>query len=95
MVDQNEITGARLVSKVTTKKYADNWNKIFKKQGITLTEEELANVEIIADIVQHHHHDKKQTIKPISDAIAYDSDSSNDNLPPNYDSRSSYTREST
>jgi len=68
MVDQNEITGARLVSKVTTKKYADNWDKIFNK---------------------------KQTIKPISDAIAYDSDSSNDNLPLNYDSRSSYTREST
>ena len=68
MVDQNEITGARLVSKATTKKYADNWDKIFNK---------------------------KQTIKPLSDAIAYDSDSSNDNLPPNYDSRSSYTREST
>ena len=68
MVDQNEITGARLVYKVTTKKYADNWDKIFNK---------------------------KQTIKPISDAIAYDSDSSNDNLPSNYDSRSSYTREST
>lgn len=38
---------------------------------------------------------KKQTIKLISDTIAYDSDSSNDNLPTNYDSRSSYTREST
>ena len=64
MVDQNEITGARLVSKVTTKKYADNWDKIFKKQGITLTEEELANVLIIEDIVTHHR--KKKNSDDIS-----------------------------
>jgi hypothetical protein len=59
MAGKNDITGDRLINKVLTKEGEENWDRIFKKQGITLTEEELANVEIIADIVQHHH-DKKQ-----------------------------------
>jgi len=59
MVSRNNITGDRLINKRLSKEGEDNWDRIFKKQGITLTEEELANVEIIADIVQHHH-DKKQ-----------------------------------
>ena len=59
MATKNEITGDSLINKRLSKEGEDNWDKIFKKQGIKLTEEELANVEIIADIVQHHH-DKKQ-----------------------------------
>jgi hypothetical protein len=38
--------------------FEDNWDKIFKKEGITLTEEELANVLIIEDIVKHHRKKK-------------------------------------
>jgi hypothetical protein len=38
--------------------FEDNWDKIFKKEGITLTEEELANVLIIEDIVTHHRKKK-------------------------------------
>ena len=34
--------------------FESNWDKIFKKEGINLTEEELANVLIIEDIVTHH-----------------------------------------
>jgi len=59
MATKNDITGARLINKRLSKEGEDNWDRIFKKQGITLTEEELANVEIIADIVQHHHDKKK------------------------------------
>ena len=59
MSNRNDITGDRLINKRLSKEGEDNWDRIFKKQGITLTEEELANVEIIADIVQHHN-DKKQ-----------------------------------
>jgi Mn-containing catalase len=59
MASKNDITGDRLINKTLSKQGEENWDRIFKKQGITLTEEELANVEIIADIVQHHH-DKKQ-----------------------------------
>jgi hypothetical protein len=58
MVSRNNITGDRLINKRLSKEGEDNWDRIFKKQGITLTEEELANVEIIADIVQHHHDNK-------------------------------------
>ena len=36
-----------------------NWDNIFKKEGINLTEEELANVLIIEDIVTHHHKKKR------------------------------------
>jgi hypothetical protein len=57
-MSKNDITGDSIRSKPLSKEAEDNWDRIFKKQGITLTEEELANVEIIADIVQHHH-DKK------------------------------------
>ena len=39
--------------------FEDNWDKIFKKEGINLTEEELANVLIIEDIVTHHHKKKR------------------------------------
>jgi len=59
MSNRNDITGDRLINKRLSKEGEENWDRIFKKQGITLTEEELANVEIIADIVQHHY-DKKQ-----------------------------------
>jgi hypothetical protein len=59
MSNKNDITGDRIINKKLSKEGEDNWDRIFKKQGITLTEEELANVEIIADIVQHHH-DKKE-----------------------------------
>ena len=38
--------------------FEDNWDKIFKKEGITLTEEELANVLIIEDIITHHRKKK-------------------------------------
>ncbi len=38
--------------------FESNWDKIFKKENINLTEEELANVLIIEDIVKHHR--KKQ-----------------------------------
>ena len=58
MSNRNDITGDRLINKRLSKEGEDNWDRIFKKQGITLTEEELANVEIIADIVQHHHDNK-------------------------------------
>ena len=61
MVAKNEITGDTIINKKLSKEGEENWDRIFKKQGITLTEEELANVEIIADIVQHHH-DKKKLI---------------------------------
>ena len=44
--------------------FEDNWDKIFKKEGITLTEEELANVLIIEDIVKHHR--KKQNSEDVS-----------------------------
>jgi hypothetical protein len=44
--------------------FEDNWDKIFKKEGITLTEEELANVLIIEDIVKHHR--KKQNSDDVS-----------------------------
>jgi hypothetical protein len=44
--------------------FEDNWDKIFKKEGITLTEEELANVLIIEDIVKHHR--KKQNSPDVS-----------------------------
>lgn len=57
-MSKNDITGDSIRSKPLSKEAEENWDRIFKKQGITLTEEELANVEIIADIVQHHH-DKK------------------------------------
>jgi len=39
--------------------FEDNWDNIFKKEGINLTEEELANVLIIEDIVTHHHKKKR------------------------------------
>jgi hypothetical protein len=38
--------------------FEDNWDKIFKKEGINLTEEELANVLIIEDIITHHRKKK-------------------------------------
>jgi hypothetical protein len=57
-MSKNDITGDSIRSKPLSKEAEDNWDRIFKKQGITLTEEELADVEIIADIIQHHH-DKK------------------------------------
>jgi hypothetical protein len=60
-MSKNDITGDSIRSKPLSKEAEDNWDRIFKKQGITLTEEELADVEIIADIVQHHH-DKKNTM---------------------------------
>ena len=41
-----------------------NWDNIFKKEGINLTEEELANVLIIEDIVTHHR--KKKNSDDIS-----------------------------
>ena len=44
--------------------FEDNWDKIFKKEGINLTEEELANVLIIEDIVKHHR--KKQNSDDVS-----------------------------
>ena len=44
--------------------FEDNWDKIFKKEGITLNEEELANVLIIEDIVKHHR--KKQNSDDVS-----------------------------
>jgi hypothetical protein len=44
--------------------FESNWDKIFKKEGITLTEEELANVLIIEDIVKHHR--KKQNSDDVS-----------------------------
>jgi hypothetical protein len=44
--------------------FEDNWDKIFKKKGINLTEEELANVLIIEDIVKHHR--KKQNSDDVS-----------------------------
>jgi hypothetical protein len=44
--------------------FEDNWDKIFKKEGITLTEEELANVLVIEDIVKHHR--KKQNSDDVS-----------------------------
>jgi Mn-containing catalase len=59
MSNRNDITGDRLINKRLSKQGEENWDRIFKKQGITLTEEELANVEIIADIVQNHHDKKK------------------------------------
>jgi hypothetical protein len=39
--------------------FEDNWDKIFKKESINLTEKELANVLIIEDIVTHHHKKKR------------------------------------
>ena len=39
--------------------FEDNWDKIFKKEGINLTEEELANVLIVEDIVTHYHKKKR------------------------------------
>jgi len=59
MATKNDITGDRLINKRLSKQGEENWDRIFKKQGINLTKEELANVEIIADIVQHHHDKKK------------------------------------
>ena len=59
MSNRNDITGDRLINKTLSKQGEENWDRIFKKEGITLTEEELANVEIIADIVIHHHDKKK------------------------------------
>ena len=38
--------------------FESNWDKIFKKEGINLTEEELANVLIIEDIITHHRKKK-------------------------------------
>jgi hypothetical protein len=49
--------------------FEDNWDKIFKKEGITLTEEELANVLIIEDIVKHH---RKKTNSPDVSPHAYE-----------------------
>jgi hypothetical protein len=67
-MSKNDITGDSIRSKPLSKEAEDNWDRIFKKQGITLTEEELADVEIIADIVQHHHNKKekfnRRNIKP-------------------------------
>jgi predicted small secreted protein len=59
MTSKNDITGDWIKSKPHSKQFDENWDRIFKKEGITLTEEELANVEIIADIVTHHHDKKK------------------------------------
>ena len=59
MSNRNDITGDRLINKRLSKEGEENWDRIFKKEGITLTEEELAKVEIIADIVTHHHDKKK------------------------------------
>jgi hypothetical protein len=61
MSNRNDITGDRLINKTLSKQGEENWDRIFKKEGITLSEEELANVEIIADIVTHHHNKKKLT----------------------------------
>ena len=44
--------------------FESNWDKIFKKENINLTEEELANVLIIEDIVKHHR--KKQNSDDVS-----------------------------
>jgi hypothetical protein len=44
--------------------FESNWDKIFKKEGINLTEEELANVLIIEDIVKHNR--KKQNSDDVS-----------------------------
>ncbi len=49
--------------------FESNWDKIFKKEGITLTEEELANVLIIEDIVTHH---RKKTNSPDVSPHAYE-----------------------
>jgi hypothetical protein len=49
---------------VDTDTFESNWDKIFKKEGINLTEEELANVLIIEDIVKHHR--KKQNSDDVS-----------------------------
>ena len=38
--------------------FESNWDKILKKEGINLTEEELANVLIIEDIITHHRKKK-------------------------------------
>ena len=62
MSNRNDITGDRLINKTLSKQGEENWDRIFKKEGITLTEEELANVEIIADIITHHH-DKKKLVE--------------------------------
>lgn len=64
-MSRNDITGDSIRSKPLSKEAEDNWDRIFKKQGITLTEEELADVEIIADIVQHHHDKKKSRMDTI------------------------------
>ena len=47
--------------------FEDNWDKIFKKEGINLTEEELANVLIIEDIITHHR--KKKNSDDVSPHI--------------------------
>ncbi len=44
--------------------FESNWDKIFKKEGINLTQEELDNVLIIEDIVKHHR--KKQNSDDVS-----------------------------
>lgn len=60
MVSRNDITNDKIQTKgVLSKEGEENWDRIFKKEGINLTKEELANVEIIADIVTHHHDKKK------------------------------------
>ena len=65
MSNRNNITGDRLINKRLSKEGEDNWDRIFKKQGITLTEEELANVEIIADIIQHHQDKEWLNLKDV------------------------------
>ena len=59
--------------------FESNWDKIFKKEGITLTEEELANVLIIEDIVKHHR--KKQNSDDVSPhAYEYELNKSTDDV---------------
>jgi hypothetical protein len=59
--------------------FESNWDKIFKKEGINLTEEELANVLIIEDIITHHR--KKKNSDDVSPhAYEYELNKSTDNV---------------
>lgn len=61
MATKNDITGDKIQTKGTLSKQGqENWDKIFRKKGIELTEQELADIEVIADIICYYRERKKE-----------------------------------
>jgi len=61
MVARNDITGDKIQSKDNSKAYSDNYDKIFSKNKLKFTEQELMNMEVIQDMIDNP---KKKYVAP-------------------------------